>query len=158
MSFLDRLHSALSAHNLQEALRLTMEKLGADTGTIHLLESDGVLHLKAASAGIPEPVLRAVELVPIGKGMAGLAVQRKEPVSVCNLQTDTSGKAQPGIKATGMEGALVVPILRGDEAVGALGIANRNARTFTPEETALLVEVGRAVGAVRMGRIEKGNL
>jgi len=158
MNFLDRIHSALSADNLQEALRLTMEQLGAETGTIHLLESDGVLHLKAASAGIPEPVLRAVELVPIGKGMAGLAVQRKEPVSVCNLQTDTSGKAQPGIKATGMEGALVVPILRGDEAVGALGIANRNARTFTPEETALLVEVGRAVGAVRMGRIEKGNL
>jgi L-methionine (R)-S-oxide reductase len=158
MNFLDRIHSALSADNLHEALRLTMEQLGAETGTIHLLESDGVLHLKAASAGIPEPVLRAVELVPIGKGMAGLAVLRKEPVSVCNLQTDTSGTARPGIKATGMEGALVVPILRGDEAVGALGIANRNARTFTPEETALLVEVGRAVAAVRMGRIDKGNL
>jgi GAF domain-containing protein len=156
MSILDRIHSALSADNLQEVLRLTMEQFGAETGTIHLLESDGVLHLKAASAGIPEPVLRAVERVPIGKGMAGLAVQRKEPVSVCNLQTDTSGKAEPGIKITGMEGALVVPILRGDEAVGALGIANCNPRTFTPEETALLVEIGRAVAAVR-APLQKGT-
>src|SRR5579859_2705816 len=147
MNFLDQIHSALGAGSLQEVLRLTIEHLHADTGTIHFLESDGVLHLKAASAGIPEPVLKAVELVPIGKGMAGLAVERKQPVSVCNLQTDSSGNARPGARATGMEGALVVPIFRGDNAVGALGIANRAPRTFTPEETALLTEVGRAIAA-----------
>jgi GAF domain-containing protein len=106
--------------------------------------------LKAASAGIPRPVLDAVRLVPIGKGMAGLAVQRKEPVSVCNLQTDASGAARPGAKATGMEGALVVPLLIGDEAVGALGIANRAPRAFTPEETALLTGVGRAIAALAL--------
>jgi putative methionine-R-sulfoxide reductase with GAF domain len=106
-----------------------------------------VLHLKAASAGIPAPVIEAVRLVPIGKGMAGLAVQRKQPVSVCNLQTDASGAARPGAKATGMEGALVVPLLAGDEAVGALGIANRAPRAFTLEETTLLTGVGRAIAA-----------
>lgn len=141
------IQSAAAGGNLDQVLRLTMEHFHADTGTIHLLESDGVLHLKAASAGIPEPVLKAVELVPVGKGMAGLAVQRKEPVSVCNLQTDSSGNARPGARATGMEGALVVPILREEDAVGALGIANRAARTFTAEETALLISIGRAIAA-----------
>jgi len=145
MNLLEQIKPALNAGNLQDVLHLTMEHFRADTGTIHLLESDGVLHLKAASAGIPEPVLQAVQLVPIGKGMAGLAVQRKEPVSVCNLQTDNSGNARPGARATGMEGALVVPILSGDRAVGALGIANRAPRTFTQEETALLIDVGRAI-------------
>ena len=122
-----------------------MEHFRADSGTIHLLESDGVLHLKAASDGMPEPVLAMVRLVPIGKGMAGLAVERDEPVSVCNLQTDASGDVRPGAKATGMEGALVVPIFQGEKAVGALGIANRAARTFSSEETALLLEAGRAI-------------
>jgi L-methionine (R)-S-oxide reductase len=149
MNLLDRIHSTLTAGNLQEVLRLTIEHFRADTGTIHLLESDGVMHLKAASAGIPEPVLKAVEIVPIGKGMAGLAVQRKEPISVCNLQTDGSGNARPGAKATGMEGAIVVPIFLGDEAVGALGIANRAPRTFTSEETGLLTDVGRAIAEAR---------
>jgi L-methionine (R)-S-oxide reductase len=149
MNLLDRIHSALAAGNLHEVLRLTIEHFRADTGTIHLLESDGVMHLKAASAGIPEPVLKAVEIVPIGKGMAGLAVQRKEPVSVCNLQTDGSGSARPGARATGMEGAIVVPIFLGGEAVGALGIANRAPRTFTSEETALLTDVGRAIAEAR---------
>jgi GAF domain-containing protein len=81
--------------------------------------------------------------------MAGLAVQRKEPVSVCNLQTDASGNARPGAKATGMEGALVVPILRGGEAAGALGIANRAPRTFSLEEIALLTDIGRAIASQR---------
>jgi L-methionine (R)-S-oxide reductase len=149
MRFLDQIQPALSAGQLQEVLRLTIANFQADTGTIHLLEADGVLHLKAASAGIPEPVLKAVERVPIGKGMAGLAVERKEPVSVCNLQTDASGNARPGAKATGMEGALVVPILLGEKAVGAFGIANRQPRAFTAEETAALMDIGRAVAAAK---------
>jgi L-methionine (R)-S-oxide reductase len=148
MNLLEQIQTAVKDGRLQEVLSLTMAHFGADTGSIHLLESDGVLHLKVASAGIPEPVLQAVKLVPIGKGMAGLAVQRKEPVSVCNLQTDASGNSRPGAKASGMESALVVPLLRGDDAVGALGIANRAARTFTPEEVALLTRVGRAIAAL----------
>ncbi len=148
MTFLEQINSASRAGNLDEVLRLTIAHFRADTGTVHLLESGDVMHLKAASAGIPEPVLKAVQLVPVGKGMAGLAVQRKEPVSVCNLQTDASGDARPGAKATGMEGAIVVPIFQGDEAVGALGIANRAPRTFTPEETALLTDVGRAIAGL----------
>jgi L-methionine (R)-S-oxide reductase len=147
MNLLEQVRSALKARDLQEVLRLTIQHFGADTGTIHLLEPDGVLHLKAASAGIPEPVLQAVQLVPVGKGMAGLAVQRKEPVSVCNLQSDASGNVRPGARATGMEGAIVVPVFSGNQAVGALGIANRDARTFTAEETALLVDVGRALAS-----------
>jgi len=147
MTFLEKAHSAARAGHLDEVLRLTIAHFGADTGTIHLLESDGVMHLKAASAGIPEPVLKAVQVVPIGKGMAGLAVERKEPVKVCNLQTDSSGSARPAAKTTGMEGAIVVPIFRDADAVGALGIANRAPRAFTDEETALLTDVGRAISS-----------
>jgi L-methionine (R)-S-oxide reductase len=147
MNLLEQIKPALKTGNLEDVLRITMEHFRADTGTIHVLESDGVLHLKAASAGIPAPVIEAVRLVPIGKGMAGLAVQRKQPVSVCNLQTDASGAARPGAKATGMEGALVVPLLAGGEAVGALGIANRAPRAFTLEEATLLTGVGRAIAA-----------
>ena len=137
MSAPNPIYPAASAGKLEDVLRLTIAHFHADTGTCHLLEADGVLHLKA------------VELVPIGKGMAGLAVERKQPVSVCNLQTDASGNARPGAKATGMEGALVVPILLGEKAVGAIGIANRKPRTFTPQETAELINIGRAIALAK---------
>jgi L-methionine (R)-S-oxide reductase len=134
-----------AATDYPTALHSIIAHFHADSGTIHMLESDGVLHLKAASHGLPEPVLAAVRLVPIGKGMAGLAVERGEPVDTCNLQTDATGNVKPGARTSGMEGAIVVPIFAGEKAVGALGIANRATRTFSKEETALLMEAGRAI-------------
>ena len=142
MNFMDAIRAAGS---YSEALDLTIAHFHADSGTIHMLEADGALHLKAASKGLPEAVLAAVRRVPVGKGMAGLAVERAEPVGACNIQTDVSGSVRPGAKATGMEGAVVVPIFEGEAAVGALGIGNRAERNFSSEETGLLIEVGRAI-------------
>src|ERR1700733_10597557 len=65
---------------LSEALGCIVRSFGADTGTLHLLEQDGLLHLKAQSGQFPPPVLAAIREIPIGKGMAGLAVERAQPV------------------------------------------------------------------------------
>jgi GAF domain-containing protein len=129
------------------ALRRIIVHFAADSGTIHVLGADAQLHLAAASAGIPEAVLRTIQVVPIGKGMAGLAVERRRPVDACNIQTDTSGDVRPGALATGLQGSIVVPMLSGNEAVGAVGIANRSERTFTEDETSLLLQIGRAMAA-----------
>lgn len=142
MAFFDDIQEC----GMQLALERTIAELRAETGTVHLLGDDGQLHLKA-SHGIPEFILNVFRTVPVGKGMAGLAVERKTPVTACNIQTDTSGDVRPGAKATGMEGAIVVPILRGDDAVGSLGVANRKERTFSEDEIALLLEVGRRIAA-----------
>jgi GAF domain-containing protein len=132
-----------------DALGRILTEFGADSGTIHVLGADGVLHLKAASAGIPQVVLDTIKDVPVGKGMAGLAVERKQPVNACNIQTDATGDVRPGARATGLQGSIVVPMLRGEEAIGALGVANRRERTFTDAETELLVEVGRVLARYR---------
>ena len=86
---------------------LILTEMAADSGTIHLLGEDGVLHLKAASTGIPQVMLDTIQEVPVGKGMAGLAVERKEPVNACNIQTDTSGDVRPGARVTGLQGSVV---------------------------------------------------
>ncbi len=127
----------------------------ADSGTIHFLSGDGLLHLAAASPGIPDIVLATIRTIPVGKGMAGLAVERKAPVDACNLQTDTSGDVRPGAKATGLAGSIVVPIFEGETVVGALGIANRAERTFTEDEIARLIAEGRRLAAARGGASRK---
>ena len=147
-AFLADIKAAISSgESWDESLARILTRFGADSGTIHLLGDDGLLHLKAASPGIPQVVLDTVREVPVGKGMAGLAVERKQPVNACNIQTDVSGDVRPGARATGLQGSIVVPILRGAEAIGALGIANRHERTFTDEEAGLLLEVGRALAS-----------
>lgn len=132
---------------VDSALIAVMARLGVDTGTVHLLGEDGALHLQAHRGPIPAAVLAVIQTIPIGKGMAGLAVARKEPVSTCNLQADATGDVRPGARATGLQGAIVVPILRGDTAIGALGVGCRGPREFNPAETALLREAAAAIAA-----------
>jgi L-methionine (R)-S-oxide reductase len=123
---------------MQVELADIMARFSADTGTIHLLEG-GVLVLKA-HAGIPEHVAGIIGRVPVGKGMAGLCAERNEPVDSCNIQTDQSGDVRPGAKATGVNGAIVVPIRDAAGAVrGTLGIGVHRVHEYTPEETERLL-------------------
>lgn len=143
---LKSLETSAGADDWPAALTLVMAQFGADSGTVHLMGADGVLHLKTASAGIPPVVLEKVRIVPVGKGMAGLAAERKVPVSVCNIQTDQSGDVRAGARATGLEGAIALPMLTADDEVaGVLGVANRAERTFTADETAALLTIGRTL-------------
>jgi L-methionine (R)-S-oxide reductase len=124
---------------MQAELEAILSRFGADTGTIHLLE-DGVLILKA-HVGIPPQVVQIVAKVPIGKGMAGLAAERNEPVSTCNLQADRSGDVRPGAKQTGVSGAVAVPIRDGEgRVVGTLGIGVHRQHEYSAAETKLLLE------------------
>ncbi len=139
----------MSSHKETTILARIVSDLAADSGTIHFLREDGLLHLAAATPGMPEPVLAIIRTIPVGKGMAGLAVERGEPVNACNIQTDTSGDVRPGAKATGLAGSIVVPIFDGGEVIGALGVANRSERTFTEDEIARLLKTGRELASRR---------
>ena len=117
-----------------DLLAAILRELSADSGTVHVIGEDGALHLRVA-IGIPEPVLAIVRFVPIGKGMAGLAAERKCAVNSCNLQQDTSGDVRPGARATGLAGSVAVPVLAPDGRVlGVVGVATRAERTFTADE------------------------
>lgn len=127
------------------ALKLVLAAFDADTGTIHMLADDGVLRLEAHAGGIPDSLLPVIRRIPVGKGIAGLAVERRRPVDMCNLQTDSGGDARPGARATGVKGSICVPLMKGGKAVGALGVATVREREFSGEETALLMRVGEAL-------------
>jgi signal transduction protein with GAF and PtsI domain len=137
------LAAALATGDLTTVLTATLAHFDCQAGTIHLLR-DGVLKL-AAQKNIPPQVAQIVETVPIGKGIAGLAAQRLEPITICNLQTDTSGQAKPGAKATGMEGTVAVPMMVKGELRGVIGIAKATAYDWPKQETDLLTQVGAAL-------------
>ena len=141
------LESAVATSDISTVLDAALTHFRCQAGTVHLLR-DGVLKL-AASKGIPEPVVKIVETVPIGKGIAGLAAERLEAITICNLQTDTSGQAKPGAKATGMEGTVAVPMLVDGGLRGVLGIGKVQAYDWPKEETDLLTRVAGAL-AVRL--------
>lgn len=126
---------------LAETLRLILVHFQSETGTIHSLDSGTQLLHLAAQVGLPPQMLDVVKTIPVGKGIAGQTVAQNKPVTICNLQTDTSGVAKPGARQTGVGGALCVPMRRDGKIVGTLGIGTMRQHEYTPEEMRRLEEI-----------------
>ena len=125
----------------QAVLTAVIADFGCVTGTLHRFDPTDQ-HLKlVAQQGIPEVLMPVVQSIPIGKGIAGAAAQTRQPVEMCNLQTDTSGVAKPGAKQTQVQGTLAVPVLDGDRLCGTLGIGKLVPYEFTSEEKDRLLQV-----------------
>ena len=139
------INEALSSANpAAPVLVAALGHYGCQTGTVHFLR-DGQLHL-SAYVNIPAQLLPIIETVPIGKGIAGLAAERREPISLCNLQTDTSGQARPDAKQTGMEGAVAVPMLVDGDLRGVFGIAKVTAYDWSEAEKAEILAIASELG------------
>jgi len=128
-----------------KALALILADFKSETGTIHWLDAEAqLLHLRA-QVGLPPQILEVVKTIPVGKGIAGQTVAQNKPVTICNLQTDTSGVAKPGARQTGVGGALCVPIYQNGVIVGTLGLGTMRQHEYTAEETKRLEEAANAI-------------
>lgn len=136
---------------MQSWLDAFLADTGAVAGTVHRREGDG-LRLVAA-VNIPDQVQRVVAWVPNGKGMAGLALQRGEPVHTCNLKDDASGQVRPGAKAVEAQAAVALPVRDRDGLIVAVvGIAFREQRELAPSElTALVARASTLVSGAEAG-------
>ncbi len=118
---------------MDQWLKAWLAKNGGVAGTVHLREGND-LKLQAA-LNIPPKVAEIVRTVPKGKGMAGLAFERNEPVSTCNLKADTTGDVRPGAKAVDANLAVAIPIHDATGQVrGVVGIAFMGEREMADSE------------------------
>jgi len=132
---------------LEQILHVVLANFHSETGTIHRLDSDNQLLYLMSQVGLPPQLLDIVKTIPVGKGIAGQTVAQNRPVTICNLQTDTSGVARPAAKQTGVGGALCVPIRAGGKIVGTLGIGTLRPHEYTPDETCALEKIAEMIGA-----------
>ena len=147
---LQKIDAAMSGNSqpdaLSQVLNLLLEHFDCPTGTVHLLDDKSGMLKLTAQRGIPDVVLGKIGVIPVGKGMAGIAAERREPVQVCNLQTDSSGVVRPGARDTKMEGSVAAPMLNTSGVLkGTLGIAKPVPYDFSDEECDLLLNAGRLI-------------
>jgi len=132
---------------LEQVLRDTLAKFNSETGTIHRLHEPTQLLRLVAQVGLPAQLQDIVTIIPVGKGIAGETVQKNRAVTICNLQTDTSGVAKPGARQTGVGGALCVPIRNGDKIVGTFGIGTVREHEYSAEEINSLQDIANSLAA-----------
>ncbi len=132
----------------QHLLATVVSNFDCTTGTLHFLDQETQLLKMQAHVGVPDFLLPKLATIPIGKGMAGIAAERKKPVEMCNLQTDDSGVARPAAKETKVEGSVAAPLLLNDTLYGVIGIGKRVPYDFTEAETQELMAIGEAISDV----------
>jgi L-methionine (R)-S-oxide reductase len=122
---------------VEKWLRGFLSEHGGVAGSVHVRSGTGLALCTAVN--LPPPVVEAVRSVPAGKGMAGLALERRRPVSTCNLKTDDSGDVRPGAKAVDANAAIALPVFDAEESVRAVvGIAFMGERTISEDEMSRL--------------------
>jgi len=137
----------------ESALRVILDITNTVSGTVHLLEPGSAIMQLLAATDIPPFVIEKIRQIPVGKGMGGVAVEKKQPVTTCNLQTDDAGGIiRQGARATGAQGAVAVPMMIGDEAVGALGVATKEPRDFSRAEIDQILALASALGTALRSR------
>ena len=116
------------------------------TGTLH--KADGEFLDLVVHKGVPDFLLPKIERIPFGKGIAGAAAERREPVELCNLQEDLGGVARPDARQTKVSGSLAVPVFSpdGERVLGTLGVGMHAPHDFTEAEKARLAAIAARVG------------
>jgi L-methionine (R)-S-oxide reductase len=136
---------AAPAVDWQAVLEAAIAEFNGSTGTIHRLDKITGMLSMVAHQGVPPQILPMVQTIPIGKGIAGVAAERREPVELCNLQKDLGGVAKESARSTNVQGTLAVPCLLGGGLRGTLGVGLMEPHDFTTEEKERALELGRAM-------------
>ena len=128
-------------------LETLLKNFGCQTGTIHQAVGEARLLTLVCQIGVPEFLIEKIAAIPFGKGIAGVAAERKGPVELCNLQQDLGGVANVDARQTGVSGSLAVPIISAasGEVIGTLGIGKFAPYEFTTEEKQRLMDYAAEV-------------
>jgi L-methionine (R)-S-oxide reductase len=135
------------APQFDAALRAIAQAFGAVSATLHRADDDTRLLSIVSHLGLPEALLGVVSRIPYGKGIGGLCAERREPITLCNLQTDQSGAARPNAKQTGVAGAISVPVFgRDGKLIGTLGVGKPGEHDYTEAEHRTLASCASVLG------------
>ncbi|MER7174079.1 helix-turn-helix domain-containing protein [Streptomyces mesophilus] len=124
---------------LRSIVRHAHELIGSDFAYLSLLDEEGRLVVRA-SAGTISPEFSSARLPP-GLGLGGRVIESKAPFWVSNYREAQALPHDPAfdllVPREGLMALLGVPLLVGDEAIGALFAADRSERPFEKDEVAL---------------------
>jgi len=133
------------APDRQAWLETFVRDSGGIAGTVHVVTAPDELTL-AAAVRIPDMVKQIVQKVPRGKGMAGLALERDEPISTCNIKTDSTGQVRPGARAVDAKAGVALPVHdAGGKVRAVVGVAFTDEKALSESE---LADLARAAASL----------
>lgn len=132
---------------LNRTLALLNDAIGAEQGTIMLLNlEDNLLHFRAGYGYLTDRVAgegRAFKL-KIGEGLAGWVVAQREPALIDDLLNDPRW-VKTAASSREHRSAIAMPLLVGEDVIGALLIYHRKPNFFNTEVLSLVKAIAGQV-------------
>lgn len=141
----------------QQIVESVRQLCGVLVATVYQLEPSSDTLIILATSGEMEPYRHMLAL-PSGMGVAGLAVQRRQPVVTPDFRTDSrltyTSEVRARLDSVPYQAVLAVPLLVKDEIIGALAMGDRAGREF---DTATL-EVAQTFASQAALALEKARM
>jgi DNA-binding response OmpR family regulator/putative methionine-R-sulfoxide reductase with GAF domain len=138
----------------EAAAQAAAELLAATKSSLMLLDEGGSALRVAAVHGRTIPVAE-MDPVEVGSGVAGLALERREPVVVEDVTRDERFKDRPEKDRYSTGSFAVVPLTVGDRALGVLCVSDRSEGGAFEEEDALVLRILADQVAHRLASVPK---
>jgi PAS domain S-box-containing protein len=142
---------------LNQAMELVVDAVGADRASTLMLDSSGQLIYRAAlGVDIDLPPGGTATRFSVGEGLAGWVVEQREAVIVPDILEDPRW-VEPENRDREYRSALAVPLLMGNEVLGALLLLH-TAPDYFDEEHLHLVEAAAVQVAYAVNNAELYNV
>ncbi len=127
---------------LQRALRISLETVGAVSGSIMILDengtvSDAALLYDGELQNTESPCLNDT----VQHGLAGWVVENRQPALVTSTRDDPRWLRRDWEVDSGTRSAVSVPLMAGDRVAGVLTLVHNRAGQFSQEDMVMLASV-----------------
>ncbi len=132
---------------LNRTLSLLNDAMGADQGTIMLLQAeDNLLHYRAGYGYLSDKTEGGQRdfTMKVGEGLAGWVVQNREAALVDDLRKDPRW-VQSALGSREHRSAVAAPLLVAEDVIGVLLVFRREADYFTPDSLNLVKAIASQV-------------
>lgn len=149
--FAHAINSTLDLPNILEIVtKLTVDLVGAETGTISIMSDDGQ-ELTNVYNFNEDPTLNA--FVPTGQGLTWQVYETGRPVILDEYSEHP--RALPEWAKSGMRAFMCVPINIGSKRIGALALYNRTpGKKFTQRDLSMIEVIAQEIGvAIQNARL-----
>ena len=146
---------------LADAVERVIEVVGADAGSVRLLDPQSEMLVSVFSRGLSPEYAARVQRTRLGKGIVGRVALTGEPALVADMWGDEriSPRGRAALLKEGLHARIEVPLRSREQIVGTLGVASRTPGAFGSADVDVLTAIGHQLGvAIENARLRQQAL